>query len=50
MPGMATLSASGIMIGYLWAKQNEITNLRIIVKGKSVGMPADRMRKELILV
>lgn len=40
----------GITIGYLWAKQNEITNLRIIVKGTSVGMPADRMRKELILV
>ena len=40
----------GIVIGYLWAKQNEVTNLRIIVKGNSVGMPADRMRKELILV
>jgi V/A-type H+-transporting ATPase subunit C len=40
----------GIVIGYLWAKQNEITNLRIIVKGKAVGMPPDRMRKELILV
>jgi len=40
----------GILIGYLWAKQNEITNLRIIVKGKAVGMPPDRMRKELILV
>lgn len=40
----------GITIGYLWAKQNEVTNLRIIVKGTSVGMPADRMRKELILV
>jgi V/A-type H+/Na+-transporting ATPase subunit C len=40
----------GITIGYLWAKQNEITNLRIIVKGTSVGMPAGRMRKELILV
>ena len=40
----------GITIGYLWAKQNEITNLRIIVKCTSVGMPADRMRKELILV
>jgi V/A-type H+-transporting ATPase subunit C len=40
----------GITIGYLWAKQNEITNLRIIVKGTAVGMPADRMRKELILV
>jgi V/A-type H+-transporting ATPase subunit C len=40
----------GIAIGYLWAKQNEVTNLRIIVKCTSVGMPADRMRKELILV
>ena len=40
----------GITVSYLWAKQNEITNLRIIVKGTSVGMPADRMRKELILV
>jgi V/A-type H+-transporting ATPase subunit C len=40
----------GIIIGYLWAKQNEVTNLRIIVKGRSVGMPADRMRRELIVV
>ncbi len=41
---------AGITIAYLWAKQNEITNLRIIVKGKAVGMPEDRMRGELILV
>ncbi len=40
----------GVSIAYLWAKQNEITNLRIIVKGKSVGMPIDRVRGELILV
>jgi len=40
----------GIGIAYLWAKQNEITNLRIIVKGKSVGMPVDRVRREMILV
>ncbi len=40
----------GVIIAYLWAKQNEITNLRIIVKGKSVGMPVDRVRSELILV
>lgn len=40
----------GVAITYLWAKQNEVTNLRIIVKGKSVGMPVDRVRKELILV
>jgi V/A-type H+-transporting ATPase subunit C len=41
---------AGIIISYIYAKQNEITNLRIIVKCKSVGMPPDRMRKELILV
>lgn len=40
----------GVGIAYLWAKQNEVTNIRIIVKGKEVGMPLDRIRKELILV
>ena len=40
----------GVMVSYLYAKQNEVTNLRIIVKGNSVGMPPDRMRKELIFV
>lgn len=40
----------GVAIAYLWGKQNEITNLRIIVKGKSVGMPEERVRGELILV
>jgi len=40
----------GIPIAYLWGKQNEVTNLRIIVKGVAVGMPADRTRRELILV
>lgn len=40
----------GLAIGYLWTKANEITNLRIIVKGVSVGMPEDRMREELIVV
>jgi len=40
----------GIIISYLWAKINEVTNLRIVVKGVSVGMPEERIRKELILV
>lgn len=40
----------GVAINYLWAKQNEVTNLRIVVKGHAVGMPPDRVRKELILV
>lgn len=40
----------GVVVSYLWAKINEVTNLRIIVKGKAVGMPDDRIRRELILV
>ncbi|PKQ37027.1 MAG: ATP synthase A1 subunit C [Actinobacteria bacterium HGW-Actinobacteria-1] len=40
----------GIIIAYLWMKANEVTNLRIIVKGVSVGMPTERMREELIVV
>ena len=40
----------GIVISYLWMKANEVTNLRIIVKGISVGMPVERMREELIVV
>ncbi len=40
----------GVSVAYLWAKQNEVTNLRIIVKGKAVGMPTSRVREELILV
>lgn len=40
----------GAAVAYLWGKQNEVTNLRIVIKGKDVGMPADRVRGELILV
>jgi V/A-type H+-transporting ATPase subunit C len=40
----------GIPIAYLWGKQNEVTNVRIITKGKAIGIPADRTRGELILV
>ncbi|TLM77441.1 MAG: hypothetical protein FDZ70_05545 [Actinobacteria bacterium] len=40
----------GVVVSYLWAKLNEVTNLRIVVKGKAIGMPESRMRKELILV
>lgn len=41
---------AGVIISYLWAKQNEVTNLRIIVKGNAVGMPPERVRRELIFV
>lgn len=40
----------GIPISYLWAKLNEVTNLRIIVKCTSVGLEMGRTRRELILV
>lgn len=40
----------GLAISYLWGKVNEVTSIRIIIKGKEVGMPADRVRRELILV
>jgi len=48
--GKEDLLGVGVVISFLWAKQNEVTNIRIIVKGKSVGMPLERVRKELILV
>jgi len=40
----------GIAIGYIWAKDNEIVNLRIIVKGRTIGMPEKRIREELVFV
>lgn len=40
----------GIPISFLWSKQNEVTNVRIITKAKSIGIPLERTRKELILV
>ncbi|MBI4651457.1 V-type ATPase subunit [Candidatus Desantisbacteria bacterium] len=40
----------GVAIGYIWKKYNEIVNLRIIVRCKSVGMPDRKIREELVLV
>jgi V/A-type H+-transporting ATPase subunit C len=40
----------GIAIAYLWSKQNEVTNLRIIAKGAEIGIPPERVERELILV
>lgn len=40
----------GLAISYLWMKANEVTNMRIVVKGVSVGIPVERMREELIVV
>jgi V/A-type H+-transporting ATPase subunit C len=40
----------GVVVAFLWAKQNEVSNIRIAVTGRSVGLPEERMRRELILV
>ncbi|MFA5843706.1 MAG: V-type ATPase subunit [Coriobacteriia bacterium] len=40
----------GVLISYLWAKQNEVTNLRIVIRGIASGMTEKRMKEELILV
>ena len=42
------LTIAGV-IAYVWAKTNEIVNLRVIARGKQVGMPVDKMREALVL-
>ncbi|MFQ6058308.1 MAG: V-type ATPase subunit [Anaerolineae bacterium] len=39
-----------IAIGYIWAKYNEVVNLRIIAQGKAVGLDKAAIKRELILV
>jgi V/A-type H+-transporting ATPase subunit C len=50
LTGVRDPQGIGVAISYLYAKLNEITNLRIIIRGKAVGMPPDRVREDLILV
>lgn len=39
----------GGIIAFIWAKTNEVVNLRVIARGKVVGMPEDKMREALVL-
>lgn len=39
----------GVIIEYMWRKYLEITNLRIIVRGKSIGLIESQIRKEMVL-
>ena len=50
--GMSNLDVLGIgvIIGFIWAKQNEIINLRIVVKGKSMDQPQAKIRDNLFFV
>lgn len=40
----------GVALAYLIAKENEITNLRIIAHGKRYRIPDEMLRKELVFV
>lgn len=40
----------GVIIGYMWAKYNEIINLRIVYKGKLLGQPQSVIKKDLFFV
>ena len=39
-----------IVIGYLWAKLNEITNIRVISRCREAGMPDELMESEIFYV
>lgn len=38
------------VIGYFWAKYNEITNIRIISRCKTIDLPDDQLKEELVYV
>lgn len=40
----------GVIIEYMWRKYLEVTNLRIIIRGKSIGLIESQIRKELFLM
>ncbi len=40
----------GIVIAFLAMKNAEVANLRLIARGKALGIPRDRVRKEMALV
>ncbi len=39
-----------IILAYIWAKFNEIVNLRIVLRGKAVGMRKENIREALVFV
>ena len=38
------------VIAYVWAKINEIINIRIILRGKEVEMPSEQIKEALVIV
>jgi len=39
-----------VAVGYLWMLYNEMSNLRLLARGKALEVPADRLEKELAFV
>jgi V/A-type H+-transporting ATPase subunit C len=40
----------GVIIGFMWLKQNEIINLRIVLRGKMMDRPQADIKKQLFFV
>jgi vacuolar-type H+-ATPase subunit C/Vma6 len=40
----------GVIIGFQGAKENEIINLRVVLKGKNMDQPQAEIRKDLFFV
>jgi vacuolar-type H+-ATPase subunit C/Vma6 len=40
----------GIVIGYLAMKSSEVANLRLIARGKVLGLPREAVRREMVVV
>ena len=38
-----------LIIGYIWKKINEVINLRLILRGKQVEIPEERLRKMVVV-
>jgi V/A-type H+/Na+-transporting ATPase subunit C len=39
-----------VLLRFAWMKYNEVINIRMIVRGRAVHLPADRIREELVYV
>ena len=39
----------GVIIEYMWKKYLEVTNLRIVIRGKSIGLIESQIRKEMFM-
>jgi vacuolar-type H+-ATPase subunit C/Vma6 len=39
----------GVSLGFVWRVYNEFVNLRIVLRGKSYGVPPNIVRQELLL-